>query len=96
MDISKLEFERFVFDLVGRRSGPRAPDVAALDERGEFDLTATPYWQGRQLADSAPGAARMQTVGHESVRVHASAGFVDRTPPTAFRSPAMRAEPEFR
>ena len=79
MDISKASnFERFVFDLVGR-----APDHVRqlwrqLDERGEFDLTATPYWQGAAACGFGSGrsthADRLATI--RSV-FHASGRIVD-------------------
>ena len=45
MDISKASnFERFVFDLVGR-DGARVKDLwRRLEAEGEFDLSHTPYW----------------------------------------------------
>jgi threonine synthase len=45
MDISKASnFERYVFDLVGR-DGTRVRDLwRRLDAEGEFDLSHSPYW----------------------------------------------------
>ena len=45
MDISKASnFERYVFDLVGR-DAPRVKDLwRRLEAEGEFDLSHTPYW----------------------------------------------------
>ena len=45
MDISKASnFERFVYDLVGR-DAPRVKDLwRRLEAEGEFDLSHTPYW----------------------------------------------------
>jgi len=44
MDISKASnFERFVFDLVGRDPAVVRELWQQLDERGEFDLAGTPY-----------------------------------------------------
>jgi threonine synthase len=45
MDISKASnFERFVYDLVGRDPAPLRELWRRLDADGEFDLTGTPYW----------------------------------------------------
>jgi threonine synthase len=45
MDISKASnFERYVFDLVGR-DGARVRELwRRLDDEGEFDLSGSPYW----------------------------------------------------
>src|SRR4029078_13098894 len=45
MDISKASnFERYVYDLVGR-DGTRVRDLyRRLDADGEFDLKHSPYW----------------------------------------------------
>jgi threonine synthase len=51
MDISKASnFERFVFDLVGRDPAVVRELWRELGERGEFDLAGTPH--GAALADS--------------------------------------------
>lgn len=45
MDISKASnFERFVFDLVGRDSQALTTLWRQLAEKGAFDLKTTPYW----------------------------------------------------
>ena len=45
MDISKASnFERFVFDLVGRDPAVVRELWASVDAGGAFDLTTTPYW----------------------------------------------------
>jgi len=45
MDISKASnFERFVFDMVGRDAGVVRQLWAKLDASGGFDLSSTPYW----------------------------------------------------
>ncbi len=46
MDISKASnFERFIFDLVGRDGEEVARLWAAVDAGGEFDLSRTPYFE---------------------------------------------------
>jgi threonine synthase len=46
MDISKASnFERFVFDLVGRDADVVRELWAQVDAGGAFDLNGTPYWQ---------------------------------------------------
>jgi threonine synthase len=51
MDISKASnFERYIYDLVGR-DGTRVRDLwRRLDAEGEFDLSHSPYWS--RVADS--------------------------------------------
>ncbi len=45
MDISKASnFERFIFDLVGRNPAVVAELWRAVDSGGSFDLSVTPYW----------------------------------------------------
>jgi threonine synthase len=45
MDISKASnFERFIFDLVGRDPAEVARLWKSVDSGGSFDLTTTPYW----------------------------------------------------
>jgi threonine synthase len=45
MDISKASnFERFIFDMVGRDAQALREFWWLLDTRGEFDLRETPYW----------------------------------------------------
>ncbi|HEX4927769.1 MAG TPA: threonine synthase [Burkholderiales bacterium] len=46
MDISKASnFERYVYDLVGRDPGVLRELWRRLDAEGEFDLSTTPYWR---------------------------------------------------
>ena len=46
MDISKSSnFERYVFDLVGRDAGEVRKLWAQLDREGAFDISATPFFQ---------------------------------------------------
>ncbi|MCX7897854.1 MAG: threonine synthase [Rhodocyclaceae bacterium] len=46
MDISKASnFERFVFDLVGRDATVVRSLWRAVEQGGDFDLSQTPYWQ---------------------------------------------------
>jgi len=75
MDISKASnFERFVFDLVGRDPKVVADLWKQVDTTGEFDLSATPYFA--RLADfgfvsgRSSHADRVQTIR----RVHATYG----------------------
>ncbi len=45
MDISKASnFERFVYDVVGRDAAVTAQLWRAVEQHGGFDLAATPYW----------------------------------------------------
>jgi threonine synthase len=45
MDISRASnFERYVYDLVGREPASLRELWRRLDDDGEFDLSATPYW----------------------------------------------------
>jgi threonine synthase len=67
MDISKASnFERFVFDLVGRDPDEVRRLWRQLDERGEFDLTGKPYWQGAAACGFGSGrsdhADRLATI----------------------------------
>jgi threonine synthase len=63
MDISKASnFERFVFDLVGRDAGKVRDLWRAVDAGGSFDLRGTPYFSA--LPDYGfvlPDAACMRT-----------------------------------
>jgi threonine synthase len=67
MDISKASnFERFVFDLVGRDADELRRLWHQLDEHGQFDLTGKPYWQGASACGFASGrsshADRLATI----------------------------------
>ena len=67
MDISKASnFERFMFDAVGRDPRALATLWEALARDGEFDLAATPWWAGVREAGFASGrsthAERVETI----------------------------------
>ncbi len=56
MDISKASnFERFVFDVVGRDPAALRALWSELDRAGGFDLKGTPYWQRVQAAGFVSG-----------------------------------------
>ena len=56
MDISKASnFERFIFDAVGRDPAAVRELWWELDTRSEFDLAATPYWPRVQGSGFASG-----------------------------------------
>ncbi len=67
MDISKASnFERYVYDLVGR-DGPRVNNLwRRLDEDGEFDLSASPYFarvrDGGMVSGRSTHAERIGTI----------------------------------
>ena len=67
MDISRASnFERFVFDLVGRDAGFVRELWGRLQADGEFDLSATAHWQGAQARGFGSGrsthADRLATI----------------------------------
>jgi threonine synthase len=68
MDISKASnFERFVFDLVGR-DPERVRDLwRRLHSEGQFDLAGSPHWHGAEACGFGSGrsthADRLQTIG---------------------------------
>ncbi len=75
MDISKASnFERYVFDLVGRDSGVVRELWWALDTRGEFDLAGTPWLDKMRacglFSGSSTHADRLATIR----AVHAASG----------------------
>jgi threonine synthase len=77
MDISKASnFERFVFDVVGRDPAELRALWGALDRDGGFDLAGTPYWQRVEEAGFVSGrsthADRIATIRD----VHARHGVV--------------------
>jgi threonine synthase len=77
MDISKASnFERYVFDLVGRDPAALRELWWALDTRGEFDLSGTPWLDKMRasgfVSGSSTHADRLATIR----AVHASAGVV--------------------
>lgn len=58
MDISKASnFERFIFDLVGRDPKVVAELWKAVDSGGYFDLSATPYWARMEEFGFVSGAS---------------------------------------
>jgi len=67
MDISRASnFERFVFDLVGRDPAGVRELWSRLQTRGEFDLADTPHWHGAAACGFASGrsthADRLATI----------------------------------
>ena len=77
MDISKASnFERYVFDIVGRDPDAVRELWWELDARGEFDLRLTPFWSKVQNSGVASGhsthAERIATIR----TVHAAGGVV--------------------
>jgi threonine synthase len=77
MDISKASnFERYVFDIVGRDPDAVRELWWELDARGEFDLRLTPFWSKVQQSGVASGhsthAERIATIR----TVHAAGGVV--------------------
>jgi threonine synthase len=58
MDISKASnFERFVFDIVGRDPAALASLWNALARQGEFDLAPTPFWPKVQASGFVSGSS---------------------------------------
>ncbi len=77
MDISKASnFERFVFDIVGRDPDAVRELWWEVDARGEFDLRLTPFWSKVQASGVSSGhsthADRIATIRS----VHAATGVV--------------------
>jgi threonine synthase len=67
MDISKASnFERFVFDVVGRDAAVVRELWRRLDQDGQFDLAASPGWQGADACGFGSGrsshADRLATI----------------------------------
>jgi threonine synthase len=67
MDISKASnFERFVFDLVGRDGSLVRELWAHVDRGGAFDLSQTPHWEAMQrfgfVSGSSTHADRLRTI----------------------------------
>ncbi|CAG0939150.1 threonine synthase [Gallionellaceae bacterium] len=61
MDISKASnFERFVFDLVGRDADQVREFWAKVDAGGEFDIKGTPYWDALSQFKFASGKSTHQ------------------------------------
>jgi threonine synthase len=77
MDISKASnFERFVFDVVGRDGETVRSLWRALDDTGRFDLAGTPHWQRVRTSGFVSGrsthADRLATIRG----LHAESGLV--------------------
>jgi len=77
MDISKASnFERFVFDLVGRNPATVRALWAEIDEKGGFDLAGTEYWERVAASGFVSGtsthADRIATIR----ATHASCGVI--------------------
>jgi threonine synthase len=69
MDISKASnFERYVFDMVGRNPGALRALWEGLAREGQFTLSGTPYWAAVQASDFRSGrsthADRLRTLRH--------------------------------
>jgi threonine synthase len=67
MDISKASnFERFVFDLVGRDASLVRELWSHVDRGGAFDLSQTPHWEAMQrfgfVSGSSTHADRLRTI----------------------------------
>jgi threonine synthase len=67
MDISKASnFERFVFDLVGRDASKVREFWSAVDKGGSFDIKHTPYWDALTKFHFASGKSthydRLKTI----------------------------------
>lgn len=61
MDISKASnFERFVFDLVGRDGAKVREFWSAVDKGGSFDIKGTEYWHALSQFDFASGKSTHQ------------------------------------
>lgn len=77
MDISKASnFERFIFDIVGRDPAALRQLWWQVDTEGEFDLTRTPFWpkvvQTGFASGSSTHADRLATIR----QVHAAFGLI--------------------
>ena len=99
MDISKASnFERFVFDLVGRDPQTVAALWRELDAAGEFNLAGyrrTSRASGTSA--SSPGRARTPIGSRRSATwTAATASSSIRIPPTASRPGSRSARPAFR
>ena len=67
MDISKASnFERFVFDLVGRDGAPVREFWSKVDQGGSFDIRHTPYWDALHRFNFSSGKSthydRLKTI----------------------------------
>jgi len=77
MDISKASnFERYVFDVVGRDAALVRNLWTQLDAQGSFDLTGTPHWESVRrsgfVSGSSTHADRLATIRE----MHARSGLV--------------------
>jgi len=77
MDISKASnFERYVFDIVGRDAALVRSLWAELEAQGGFDLAGTPHWDAVRasgfVSGSSTHADRLATIR----RLHAASGLV--------------------
>jgi threonine synthase len=77
MDISKASnFERFIFDVVGRDPAAVRELWWQIDTAGEFDLTQTPFWskvgQSGFVSGSSSHADRLATIR----ALHAETGLI--------------------
>jgi threonine synthase len=77
MDISKASnFERFIFDIVGRDPAAVGELWWQIDTEGEFDLARTPFWANVEQTGFVSGtsthAARLATIR----QLHAATGLV--------------------
>ena len=73
MDISKASnFERFIFDVVGRDAQALRELWWQLETRGEFDLGPTPFWQNVVRSGFASGSSthadRLATIREQYLR----------------------------
>ena len=61
MDISKASnFERFMFDLVGRDAAKVREFWSKVEQGGEFDIKETPYWEALPKFEFASGKSSHQ------------------------------------
>ena len=89
MDISKASnFERFVFDLLGR-DAPRAPGPVrrCTQQWGRFDLKRRPAFRRLPpaMASSAASSTQREPPGDDQVTYDRFGQMIDTTPPTASR-----------
>jgi threonine synthase len=99
MDISKASnFERFVFDLVGRDPAVVAELWAKVDKGQAFDLNATVHWKNMPNSDLYPARAPMPTacisIAHGPAKIWRDARYPyrRRLEGRARTSPAQRAD----
>ena len=87
MDISKASnFERYVFDIVGRDPATVRALWARIEREGGFDLSGTPHWPRVAASGFVSGVSTTPTASRRSAtRRRAAASSSTRTPPTASR-----------